>query len=370
MSLSQIERYAGLLGLSPSVSPGGKGNRNNTKLIEYFQNVRNDLCTVDRIPEIIQWLNISQTITTTDISFLNNLLIARTFIGGNKIGLEDIVVFDALAQNPSLFNTAISQSNVSRWIEHVSCNLNTTRIAFAKVPTLLPFISIHSFEDAVQVAQTPSEKSAPSSSDKEATTASKKSVKQEEKEKAKKSKAGKDEAATPAPAAAPVDEADPSKLDIRVGVVLNCWIHPDSEKLLCEEIDVGEEVPRRIGSGIRAFYQPEQLIGRKVFVLANLKERSLAGFPSQGMVLCAANADHTAVALIEPPASSKAGDRVTFDGYSGEPAPAAQVAKKKILEKVAPDLKTNDAGIPTWRNIVWTVGSDQCSSPMSNSQIS
>ena len=56
------------------------------------------------------------------------------------------------------------------------------------------------------------------------------------------------------------------------------------------------------------------------------------------MVLCAANADHSAVALIEPPASAKAGDRVTFAGYTGEPAPAAQVAKKKILEKVAPDV--------------------------------
>ena len=282
MSLGQIERYAVLLGLPESTLHVAKGSRDNTKIIEYFQKVRSDLCSDVHIPEITQWLNVSQAITVSDITFLNTLLIARTFIRGNKIGLEDVVVYDSLVQNSTLFNTALAQPNVSRWIEHLSYNLNTTRTAVVKAPTLLPFLSIHSFEDVGAAAQTPEAPTAPSSSDKEA-AASKKTAKQEEKEKTKKAKAGKDETATstPAPAAAPIDEADPSKLDIRVGVVLNCWIHPDSEKLLCEEIDVGEETPRRIGSGIRAFYQPEQLVGRKVFVLANLKERSLAGFPSQ-----------------------------------------------------------------------------------------
>jgi tRNA-binding EMAP/Myf-like protein len=61
-------------------------------------------------------------------------------------------------------------------------------------------------------------------------------------------------------------------------------------------------------------------------------------FCAQGMVLCTSNADHTQVKLLEPPANSKPGDRVTFVGFSGEPAPAAQVAKKKLLEKLAPDV--------------------------------
>ena len=74
---------------------------------------------------------------------------------------------------------------------------------------------------------------------------------------------------------------DPTKLDIRCGKVLKCWNHPDSEKLLCEEIDMGGGDVRTIASGIRAFYTAEEVQGRTVMVLCNLKERSIAGFKSQ-----------------------------------------------------------------------------------------
>ena len=53
------------------------------------------------------------------------------------------------------------------------------------------------------------------------------------------------------------------------------------------------------------------------------------------MVLCAVSADHTIIKLLQAPAESNAGDRITFPGFSGEPASSAQMAKKKILEKLA-----------------------------------
>lgn len=56
-------------------------------------------------------------------------------------------------------------------------------------------------------------------------------------------------------------------------------------------------------------------------------------------MICASNADHSVVKLLEPPTNANVGDRVTFDGFSGEPASSAQVAKKKILEKLAPDVR-------------------------------
>ena len=56
------------------------------------------------------------------------------------------------------------------------------------------------------------------------------------------------------------------------------------------------------------------------------------------MVLCASNDDHTVVKLVEPPADAKPGDRVLFKGFDGEPATPAQVAKKKIFEKLAPEV--------------------------------
>lgn len=75
------------------------------------------------------------------------------------------------------------------------------------------------------------------------------------------------------------------------------------------------------------------------------------------MVLCASNADHTVVKLVVPPENSKPGDRVTFPGYNGEPAPANQVAKKKIFEKLAPQLHTDSNGIACWNSIPFTIGS-------------
>ena len=77
-------------------------------------------------------------------------------------------------------------------------------------------------------------------------------------------------------------DLSPALLDIRVGIITRCWEHPDSDKLLCEEIDVGESTgPRQIASGIKSFYSANEMQGKKVLVLCNLKERSLAGFKSQ-----------------------------------------------------------------------------------------
>ena len=66
-------------------------------------------------------------------------------------------------------------------------------------------------------------------------------------------------------------------MDVRVGVITKAWHHEDSEKLFCEEIDVGESEPRLIASGLRPFFKTEDLENRKVLVLCNLKQRKLAG---------------------------------------------------------------------------------------------
>lgn len=142
---------------------------------------------------------------------------------------------------------------------------------------------------------------------------------------------------------------DVSALDIRVGKILKVWPHPDAEKLFCEEIDVGEESPRQIASGLRPFYKQEDLQDRRVIVLCNLKKRNLVGFPSHGMVMCASNADHTQVECMEPPANAKIGERVEFEGISGNPEPENKVAKKKIFESISPDLKTDAAGVCVWK---------------------
>jgi len=162
---------------------------------------------------------------------------------------------------------------------------------------------------------------------------------------------------------------DPSLLDLRVGLVLKCWVHESAEKLLCEEIDIGETSPRTIASGIRAHYKPDDVQGRKVLVVANLKERSLAGFKSQGMVMCACNDDHSVVQLLTIPDAVKVGDRVTFCGFNSEPASASQVAKKKILETLGAHFRTDSEGVCKWKNIAFKIG-DQSIRGLPNSVVS
>ena len=159
-------------------------------------------------------------------------------------------------------------------------------------------------------------------------------------------KAAKKEAKAAAKESAPQPEAPKaedtdciSKLDIRVGRIVRAWNHPDSDKLYCEEVDVGEAETRQIGSGIRAFHTFEEMQGHRVCVLCNLKPRKLGGFPSNGMLLCASTEDHSAGALIDPPEGAKIGERVTFPGFEGEAATPAQVQKKKYVEILAPVRK-------------------------------
>eukprot|EP00520_Triparma_pacifica_P006262 CAMPEP_0118671560 /NCGR_PEP_ID=MMETSP0785-20121206/22068_1 /TAXON_ID=91992 /ORGANISM="Bolidomonas pacifica, Strain CCMP 1866" /LENGTH=827 /DNA_ID=CAMNT_0006566455 /DNA_START=102 /DNA_END=2582 /DNA_ORIENTATION=- len=109
-----------------------------------------------------------------------------------------------------------------------------------------------------------------------------------------------------------------SALDIRVGLVKKVWKHEESEKLFCEEVDVGEDEPRMIASGLQGFVNEEDFEGRKVLVVCNLKERKLAGFPSHGMVLCASNEEHDVVKFVDVPVGAEVGERVFGGGMEGE----------------------------------------------------
>ena len=78
---------------------------------------------------------------------------------------------------------------------------------------------------------------------------------------------------------------DFSKIQLKVGKVIKCEKHPNADKLLVSQIDVGEETPRQIVSGIADVYSPEEFTGKKVIVVTNLKPAKLRGVESQGMVL-------------------------------------------------------------------------------------
>jgi len=98
--------------------------------------------------------------------------------------------------------------------------------------------------------------------------------------------------------------ADFAKLDLRVATVLEARPHPNADKLLLLQIDVGD-ARKQIVAGIRGHYEPDELVGRQITVVNNLEEAMLRGEESQGMLLAASAGD--AIVLLQPDRECPAG---------------------------------------------------------------
>ncbi len=99
-----------------------------------------------------------------------------------------------------------------------------------------------------------------------------------------------DEALIDIPKKDEVSIEDFFKMQFQVGQIVDCKAVEKSKKLLCSQVRIGSEI-RQIVSGIRKYYTPEEMIGKKVMVITNLKPARLAGLLSEGMILCAEDAD-------------------------------------------------------------------------------
>ena len=113
------------------------------------------------------------------------------------------------------------------------------------------------------------------------------------------------------PVAPQITIDDFAKLDLRVAKVIKCEAVPESKKLLKFLLDLGFET-RQVFSGIRAAYdKPEELEGRFVIVVANLAPRQMKFGVSEGMILTAANADDSVLALLSVDVHATAGMKVS-----------------------------------------------------------
>ena len=101
---------------------------------------------------------------------------------------------------------------------------------------------------------------------------------------------------------------DFAKLQFQVGEIIACEAVPKSKKLLCSQVRIGSQV-KQIVSGIKAYYSPEEMVGKKVMVLVNLKPATLAGAVSEGMLLCAEDAEGN-LALMKPEKEMPAGAEI------------------------------------------------------------
>ena len=101
---------------------------------------------------------------------------------------------------------------------------------------------------------------------------------------------------------------DFAKMQFQVGEIISCEAVKKSKKLLCSQVKIGSQV-KQIVSGIKAHYTPEEMVGKKVMVLVNLKPAKLAGVLSEGMLLCAEDADGN-LALMTPEKKMPAGAEI------------------------------------------------------------
>ncbi|MGB7159621.1 MAG: methionine--tRNA ligase subunit beta [Tepidisphaeraceae bacterium] len=103
---------------------------------------------------------------------------------------------------------------------------------------------------------------------------------------------------------------DFAKLELRVATILECKPHENADKLLVLQIDLGGE-RRQICAGLRSHYQPEQLIGKQIVVVANLAPRQMRGEVSQGMLLAATDPATNRVIVVTPGENVAPGAKVS-----------------------------------------------------------
>ena len=103
---------------------------------------------------------------------------------------------------------------------------------------------------------------------------------------------------------------DFAKIDLRVARVLEAKPHPNADKLLVLQVDLGSE-QRQIVAGIRGHYQPEDLLGKSIIVVKTLAPRTMRGETSNGMLLAASTEDRSQVILVTPMSDVPPGAKVS-----------------------------------------------------------
>jgi len=352
--------------------------------------------------EVNQWLTTSDRLKSGSadqsslLDTLNSHLASRTTLLGTKPSKADIALYETLAPQVSKWNAEQrtgekGHPNVVRHVDFVQnspifgltvaegdkVKINPEEILYVKPPVDAKAekerlkkekAAAAGGEQAVLADRTNDGKAKKDKSVGEKVTAKITDVKNtviaavaaegavalDQKKKEKKEKAPKPQKA-PA-AAAPLS---PSLIDLRVGHILKAIKHPEADSLFVSTIAMGDkvgtddtseyegQVVRTVCSGLNGLVPLEEMQGRKVVVVCNLKPVKMRGIKSAAMVLAASprlkegEEDHHGgpVELVDPPTDSKAGERVFFEGWRGEPEGQLN-PKKKVWETIQPGFTT------------------------------
>ncbi|KAL9078790.1 MAG: hypothetical protein Q9157_002273 [Trypethelium eluteriae] len=164
------------------------------------------------------------------------------------------------------------------------------------------------------------------------------------------------------PAAKEEKPLSPALIDLRVGHILKAERHPNADSLYVSTITMGDpagtdntseyegQVVRTVCSGLNGLVPLEEMQGRKIIAVCNLKPVTMRGIKSCAMVLAASPKEAPGeqdnhkgpVELVDPPAGASAGERVYFEGWQGEPEGQLN-PKKKVWETIQPGFTTTDS---------------------------
>lgn len=343
--------------------------------------------------EIQQWLTTSERLKSSDnkseiLETLNGHLSSRTTLLGSKPSKADVAIYETLA--PLVAKWTPEERTGEKGLPHIVRHIDFVQNATVFGLDLKDDQKVKVNQEEVLYVKPPvdakaekerlkKEKAAAAAAGGEATLADRtkgkvKEVKEKAKEvvaeakgtaaaaaggdKPKKEKAPKAPKPQKAPAAAA--PLSPSLIDLRVGHILKAINHPDADSLFVSTIAMGDpagedtteyegQICRTVCSGLNGLVPLEEMQGRKVVVVCNLKPVKMRGIKSSAMVLAASPKikegevdDHKGpVELVTPPEGAKAGERVFFEGWKGEPEGVLN-PKKKIWETFQPGFTTTD----------------------------
>lgn len=262
------------------------------------------------------------------LKLLNDQLHLNTFcVNPSHMTISDIFAF-AIVLHHLKNNYRLKEENVLRWYLHISNlqglkdHLGTLGIHYISLPSHRPQL-IEEQLSAISISQTQEE------------TSEQEKPKNQDKKKDKQ-KDKKPEAVDPA-----------SRLDFRVGKIIEIFDNVESDELYNERIDIGNGEIRTIASGLKKKIPIENLRDQLVVVFCNLKERQLKGWTSQGMLMCAKN-ENGDIDFLRPPKGSSPGDLITIGDLPR--TPDAELPKNNPFDKVKKVINTDGEGFATYNN--------------------
>ncbi|GER46590.1 methionine--tRNA ligase [Striga asiatica] len=357
-----------------------------------FKSLCASILTNEDATKLTKWIEFADSFLANPdsrskaLADLNEELVTKSVMMGNGLTISpaDVIVFSAV--HPYMIGLSSADKgklpHLFRWADYVQNKKDFGEIFEKIVHEKAQFVapvskSVKKVEDpsAKKIVQNAKEAGTSGSDSKGKKSADAQKKKVEESQSTAEKKKGTEKVAESKEEALSV-----SLLKIQIGHIRKAWKHPSADSLLVEEIDVGEAKCRQVVSGLAKFCTPEELTAlfnflshiapqnRRVVLITNVKPGKLRDVMSEGLVLCASNKDHTIVEPLLAPDGAKVGECVTFSGHDGKPEEVLN-PKKKQLDKITPNLFTDDKGVATFKGVPFMTSSGPCTSSLPNASI-